>query len=240
MAALIFGVMVVKSVTDKGYVTEKEKNKIIAGSSIVAGVGLLIVYGGLTYLGSTASLLYPKDINRSVLLLSIIREILGQPGIVILGIVVALACITTAVALVGSTGTYFERLTNGKLGYKTIVIVTCVASALIATMGLDTIISVAGPVLNIVYPAALTVIILSYFGDKIKNDNVFRGAAIGALVVSIMETCAAQGFGMEFIYNLPLSQFGFGWVLPAVLCGIIGSFIKSGGYSGKEVTSKSN
>ncbi len=242
LAALIFGVMIVKSVSEKGYSDKKQKNKIIGWSSVVAGVGLLIVYGGLTYLGATASALYPKDINRSVLLLSIIRQILGHTGIIILGIVVALACITTAVALVGASGTYFERLTNGKLSYKSIVTVTCILSAVIAMIGLDAIISVAAPILSIVYPAALTVIVLSLFGNSIKNDNVYKGAAIGALIVSFVETAAAGGLGMEFIYNLPLSQYGFGWVLPALVCGLAGSLIKSGqdGYRGKEVPSESN
>ena len=242
LAALIFGVMIVKSVTEKGYVDKKEKNKIIGWSSIVAGIGLLIVYGGLSYLGATSSAIYPTDINRSVLILSIIEQILGQAGIVILGIVVALACITTAVALVGASGTYFERLSNGKLKYKTIVIGTCVLSTAIATIGLDAIISVAGPVLNIVYPAALTVIVLSYFGNSIKNDNVYKGAAIGAITVSIIETTAALGFGMDFIFNLPLSQYGFGWVLPAVVCGLVGLLIKprQDDFKGKEVTSEVN
>jgi len=241
LAALIFGVMIVKTVTAKGYEDKKQKNKIIGLSSIVAGIGLLIVYGGLSYLGATASLIYPKDINRSVLILNIIEQILGQAGIVILGIVVALACITTAVALVGASGTYFERLSKGKLSYKTIVIGTCVLSAAIATIGLDAIISVAGPILSIVYPAALTIIILSLFGNRITNDNIYKGAAIGALVVSFIETGSAQGLGMEFIYNLPLSQYGFGWVLPAVVCGLIGSLIKGqGGYRGKEVPSEAN
>lgn len=226
LAALIFGVMIIKSVSEKGYTDIKQKNKIIAMSSIVAGVGLLIVYGGLSYLGATASQIYPTDINRSVLILNIIRAILGQAGIVILGIVVALACITTAVALVGASGTYFERLSNGKLSYKTIVIATCVVSALIATMGLDTIILVAGPVLNIVYPAALSVIILSLFGNNIKNDNLFKGAAIGAITVSLAETVASFGLGLDFVYNLPLSQYGFGWVIPSIVCGIIGWLIK--------------
>lgn len=241
LAALIFGVMIVKSVTEKGYEDKKQKNKIIGWSSIVAGVGLLIVYGGLSYLGATASAIYPTDINRSVLLLSIIEQVLGQAGIMILGIVVALACITTAVALVGASGTYFERLSNGKLKYKTIVIGTCVLSTAIATLGLDAIISVTGPILNIVYPAALTVIALSLFENNIKNDNIYKGAAIGALVASIIETAAAQGLGMEFIYNLPLSQYGFGWVLPAIVCGCIGLLIKpKQDYNGKEVPSEAN
>jgi LIVCS family branched-chain amino acid:cation transporter len=242
LAALIFGVMIVKSATEKGYTEINQKNKVIGWSSIVAGIGLLIVYGGLSYLGATASLIYPMEINRSVLIISIIEAILGQLGIVILGIVVALACITTAVALVGASGTYFARLSNGKLNYKTIVIVICILSAAIATMGLDEIIAVASPILNVVYPAALTVIVLSLFGNNIKNDNIFKGSALGALVASFIETLAAQGLGMDFIYNLPLSQYGFGWVLPAIICGLIGALIKSGknDYNTKEISSESN
>ena len=54
--------------------------------------------------------------------------------------------------------------------------------------------------LNIVYPAALTLIILSLFENSIKNENVYK-SAIGALVKSLIKTVAAQGLITEFIYT---------------------------------------
>ena len=226
LAALIFGVIIVKTVKEKGYTEIKVKNAVIGGAGLVAGAGLLIVYFGLAHLGATASTMYGVDVSRSTLILEIIKNLLGNVGMVIFGIVVALACITTAVALVSSSGAYFSRLSKGRVSYKVIVTIVCVISPVIANIGLDEIIAISEPVLSIVYAPALTLIILTIVGDKIKNDNVFKAAALGAFLISILETAANHGLGFQFVNYLPLHHFGFGWLLPTVICGVAGYFIK--------------
>ncbi|WP_392888349.1 branched-chain amino acid transport system II carrier protein [Eubacterium limosum] len=226
LAALIFGVIIVKTVKEKGYTEIKAKNAVIGGAGLVAGAGLLIVYFGLAHLGATASTMYGVDVSRSTLILEIIKNLLGNVGMVIFGIVVALACITTAVALVSSSGAYFSRLSKGRVSYKVIVTIVCVISPVIANIGLDEIIAISEPVLSIVYAPALTLIILTIVGDKIKNDNVFKAAALGAFLISVLETAANHGLGFQFVNYLPLHHFGFGWLLPTVICGVTGYFIK--------------
>ena len=226
LAALIFGVIIVKTVKEKGYTEIKAKNAVIGGAGLVAGAGLLIVYFGLAHLGATASTMYGVDVSRSTLILEIIKNLLGNVGMVIFGIVVALACITTAVALVSSSGAYFSRLSKGRVSYKVIVTIVCVISPVIANISLDEIIAISEPVLSIVYAPALTLIILTIVGDKIKNDNVFKAAALGAFLISVLETAANHGLGFQFVNYLPLHHFGFGWLLPTVICGVAGYFIK--------------
>ena len=216
LAALIFGVIIVKTVKEKGYTEIKAKNAVIGGAGLVAGAGLLIVYFGLAHLGATASTMYGVDVSRSTLILEIIKNLLGNVGMVIFGIVVALACITTAVALVSSSGAYFSRLSKGRVSYKVIVTIVCVISPVIANIGLDEIIAISEPVLSIVYAPALTLIILTIVGDKIKNDNVFKAAALGAFLISVLETAANHGLGFQFVNYLPLHHFG----------GVAGYFIK--------------
>lgn len=227
LAAMIFGVIIIKTVEEKGYTEIKAKNTVIGGAGLIAGAGLFIVYFGLAHLGATASTIYGADVSRSTLILDIIKNLLGNIGMVIFGIVVALACITTAVALVSSSGTYFSRLSKGRVSYKVIVTIICVISPIIANIGLDVIISVSEPILSIVYAPALTLIILTIVGDKIKNDNVFKAAALGAFVISVMEIAANHGLGFQFVNYLPLHHFGFGWLLPTIICGVIGYFIKA-------------
>ena len=210
LAALIFGVIIVKTVKEKGYTEIKAKNAVIGGAGLVAGAGLLIVYFGLAHLGATASTMYGVDVSRSTLILEIIKNLLGNVGMVIFGIVVALACITTAVALVSSSGAYFSRLSKGRVSYKVIVTIVCVISPVIANIGLDEIIAISEPVLSIVYAPALTLIILTIVGDKIRNDNVFKAAALGAFLISVLETAANHGLGFQFVNYLPLHHFGFG------------------------------
>lgn len=227
LAALVFGLIILKSAEDKGYSDVKSRSKVVAGSGIVAAVGLLIVYMGLSYLGATVSTMFDSGINRSTLVLSIVESLLGKAGLIIFAIVVGLACITTAVGLTSSAAAYFVKLFDGKISYKALVIIICVCSAVFANFGLDQIVSIASPVLGIVYPPSLVLIVLAFFGQKIKNDNVFRMAALGALLFSILETVASYGVEMPFLKSLPLAEMGFGWAAPAIIFGIIGAFIKS-------------
>ena len=109
-------------------------------------------------------------------------------------VVAALACVTTAVALVSSSASYFSKLSGGRLSYTALTIVVCVFSAVVSNFGLEQIISIAAPILNVVYPPALVLILLSFFDRFIQNDWVFRLAALGALAYSLLEVIS--GFGL--------------------------------------------
>ena len=65
---------------------------------------------------------------------------MGRTGVILLGIIVTLACLTTAVALVSASADYFCTLSGRKLSYKLLVIVICVFSAVIANFGIDKIV----------------------------------------------------------------------------------------------------
>lgn len=225
LASLIFGIIILNTVTEKGYINLKDRKFIIGGASIIAAIGLLIVYGGLTYLGATVSKIYGVDIERSKLIISIVKILLGETGMIIFAIVVGLACVTTAVALVSSCSSYFSNLTKSKISYKVMLTIICVFSAIVSNVGLDTIISIAIPILNVVYPSALILIVLTLFKDKIKNNNVYKAGAIGALGISFLIQLSNSGLGFNFIKKLPLSEIGFGWVVPVFLCVLIGAFI---------------
>ena len=227
LASLVFGVIILRNVKERGYKDENTQMLITGASSLVAGLGLLIVYGGLTYLGATSSGIFEDTISRSALVTSIVRLLFGEMGIILFAVVVGLACVTTAVALVSSTASFFDELSNGKIPYKLVVIVVCIFSAITANLGLDYIIAIAGPVLNIIYPAAIVLIILTIFGNEIKNDNIFKFAAFGAVLASVMEMLMQSGMGFGFMARMPLANIGFAWLVPAIIFGFIGFFFKS-------------
>ena len=75
------------------------------------------------------------------------------------------------------------------------------------------------------YPAMLTLIALSFFDGKIKNDCVFQLSTGAALLVSLCTVLSEYIGGLSFIHRLPLSSLGLGWILPAIVCGAIGFFL---------------
>lgn len=220
LAAMAFGIIILNSAKEKGYEDAKSSSKMIGIAATLAGLLLMIVYLGLTYLGATASTVFPADISRANLVIGIVELLLGKAGLIIFAVVVALACITTAVALVSSAASYFEKLTKGKVSYAVFVIAICVSSAVISNLGLDMIISIASPILDIVYPPTLVLILLSWF-DKKLDKSVFVAAVIGALLASVLGTLDHHGLNVPGVEMLPLSELGLGWITPAIVFGLI-------------------
>ena len=218
LAALAFGIIILKSAQEKGYSDARESSKMIRAAAVIAGVLLLIVYFGLTYLGATSASLFSLGISRAELVIGIVERLLGKVGLVIFAVVVALACMTTAVALVSSAASFFEKLTKGRLSYATLVIIICVSSAVISNLGLDRI--VASPILDIVYPPTLVLIALSWFGDRLSR-GVYRWAVIGALIASVLSTLSLYGVSVPIVNTLPLASLGLGWIVPAAGFGIV-------------------
>ena len=229
LAAIVFGYIILKSAREKGHTTPGAQLRVVSGASLVAGIGLLAVYLGLTYLGATTARFFDITVDRTFLVVSIVRNLLGQAGIILFAVVVALACVTTAVGLVSACADYFSGLSGGRVSYRTLVCVICVVSAVVSNFGLNEIIAIASPILSVVYPPTLVLIVLALFGSRIRRDWVFRLAALGALAVSLLEVVRTYtGVELAFLDLLPLASLDFGWVLPAAVCGAVGALIPGG------------
>lgn len=220
LAAMAFGIIILSSADEKGYTDSKSAAKMIGIAAALSGVLLMIVYFGLTYLGATASTVFPTDISRANLVIGIVELLLGKAGLIIFAIVVALACITTAVALVSSSASFFAKLADDKISYSVFVVVICVSSAIISNLGLDMIIAIATPVLDIVYPPMLVLILLSWFGDKL-HKSVYVSSVAGSLIASVLATASLYGMNVPVVDSLPLASLGLGWLTPAALFGLV-------------------
>ena len=221
LAALPFGIIVLQSAAGKGYSGSKSKLRIVGGSALLAGVLLLAVYMGLAYLGATVSTQYTgAEIGRAQLTMAIVEGLMGKVGMVLFGVVVGLACVTTAVALTSSAAAYFAELCRGKVSYKVFVVVICVFSAVVSNLGLDRIVAIAAPVLDVVYPPTLVLILIALVIPQVP-DRVSRAAAAGALLSSVLCTLHAHGVALSFVEALPLYDLGLSWILPAAAFGLI-------------------
>lgn len=225
LGAVALSSVVITSLSNKGYSKIKDKIRLTLMAGIVAGVGLCLVYGGLTYLGATVSKYYTEGISQTSLIVGITESLLGYPGKIILALIVGLACLTTAIGLTSATAQYFEKLTEGKLSYKVIVTIVCIFSAVVSNIGVSEIIRFSSPILSIIYPATIVLIVLTLFTEKIKNNNIFRFTTYMALIISILTVMNDLGINIPIVNRLPLSSLGFNWVVPVIIAGFIGMFI---------------
>lgn len=225
LASIVMASIVLVSLIEKGYKNKKEQLEMTTKAGLIAGLGLLVIYGGLLYLGATTSAIYSTDISKSTLIINITNSILGSLGQIGMCVVVSAACLTTSIGLTAVVGNYFVELTKNKLKYEWIVIFTTVFSAIMSVIGVEKIVSIAVPLLTLVYPVAIVLIGLGLIDSFIKNKNVFKGAVFGALLVSTIETLAQLNIKVEILLDiiakLPFANAGFAWVLPSVLLGLL-------------------
>ncbi len=223
LAATIFGVLILTGAKDRGHTSLSELGKVTIGASVFSGIALFIIYMGLTYIGATVSQKYNMHISKSVLLTSIVRSLLGgYAGQILFSVVASLACLSTAVALVGSCAHFIGDMIKGKLSYKAITVIICIASGFIAMLGVDSLIVFASPVLNIIYPPVLCVIFLSFLKDSIGRFSYIL-TALSAMLISILQLIF--GFGLPILNILPFYRIGLGWLIPSAVCFAIGLFI---------------
>src|SRR5690606_12163714 len=124
LASVIFAGIIIAAAKAKGYHTSKSKVQVVIAAGILSSIFLFMIYGGLIYLGATSGIT-GTGIQRSELLMQISHTILGPFGNLGIALSIALACLTTAVALVTAFGTFFASLSNGKLSYTLLVSICC-------------------------------------------------------------------------------------------------------------------
>ena len=226
MAALVYGLIIVTALKNKGYETGSQKALSVGIASLVAGALLFVIYFGLCYLGATGSTYYPVDMEKGTLVTNLVGRLFGRASTVLLAVIVTVSCMATAVALIGTTGTFISQFSKGRLSYKTIVLGTGLFSMVVSNFGLDNIIAFAAPILTFLYPGTLVVIVLSLFDKYIANDNIFRFATAGALLASGLNVLESYGLPLVITPHLPFSSAGLGWIAPACVLGLVGYFVR--------------
>lgn len=230
IAALNFGLVVSTTLTTLGM---REKKGIIHYTVLcgsIAGFILALVYGMLTYMGMASSGVYTIAENGAVTLRQITHQIFGTPGAILLAAIFTLACLTTCVGLINSICLFFSRL-YPRISYRSFVIVTSIFSFLVCNQGLNAILSVSTPVLNILYPISIVLILLGlthpwHHGHAGIYPLVVGGTSVISLLYALDQLHVPLGILKPILSALPLYQEGFAWVAAALAMLAISFLIK--------------
>ncbi len=234
LASVIFAVVLINGAKIRGFTQTEAKNEIVVKSTLLAVLCMLVIYGGLFYLGATSGLT-DHTLTRSQLLIQISASVFGTNGVYFISALMILACLTTAIALTSAVADYFARITKSRLGYTEGVIMCTLISVILAINGVDEIIHYAGALLNFIYPITLVLILsVLFFGKFIMSKVPFLTAVIVTAVVSFIRVFSQWYPDDQNLKNmvnaLPLASFQLEWVLPAIASFVIGilatSFIK--------------
>src|SRR5699024_1044640 len=234
IAAIAFSMIVVNAVKVTG-ITHANKifrQTLLAG--IIAAVALMFIYISLGFIGNhmavpqekVASLIANDQNIGTYLLTTMASAGFGAFGKYLLGIIVALACLTTACGLIVSVSEYFNRIFP-RISYKTYVIIFTLVSFILANQGLNSVITMSVPVLSIVYPVAITSVLLILLARFIPTKPIAQQIPVAVVsIISILSVIHTQGwFKLSLIDNLPLKDYSLEWFPIAVITTIIGYIV---------------
>lgn len=215
---LVGGVLVV-SLSLKG-VSKEESKGVIAKAGLFAGIGFVIMYVGLIALGAANSGTLDID-NRTELLSLLSYNTLGNMGRSALGVLVALACFTTAVGIVTGTADFFKGLfKDSQKAYIITAVISCILGVGMGQLDVHSIIVVALPALMFIYPITIVLILLNALPDKFATPTVFKAVVLITVLFSLPDFLSSVGLSemvqpiQEF---LPFGTVTLGWLLPAII-----------------------
>lgn len=233
IAALNFGAVIAIGIRAKGVKEEKTLISETIKAGVIAGVLMLAVYLALSFIGASVSGQFQSGGNGAEILTYTVYQIFGKPGQILLGMIFVIACLNTCIGLICCCSEYFNRLMP-KVPYVAWAVIFAVISCLISNLGLNTILSISVPILQMIYPLTLMLILLALIQPWIEKWKYVYPCSIFATgvtsVIYVLETLIPAIPGATILlHKLPLYEQGLVWILPAViglLAGILLSKLK--------------
>ncbi|MEJ8546294.1 branched-chain amino acid transport system II carrier protein [Brevibacillus borstelensis] len=219
LAALVFGIVVSNTLRAKGVSEPGQLSRYMMAAGMGAGILLAVIYLMLGILGSSHAFLGRAE-NGAQILTNVMGHLFGSSGILLLGGIFTVACLCVSIGLVTSCSQYFSGLFP-RVSYRCWVGLLCIASMLIANMGLTLILKISVPILGSIYPVAIVLIVFALADPLLSPRSCVYVTAVGLVVLygifDLVNTVMIPR-SMDFLLaGLPLYREGAGWAVPAVV-----------------------
>lgn len=227
LAGLNYGLLVVTVI--RSYQMPEDKIVPIAiKAGITAGIVLAAVYLCLITIGQAGANEVAIGANGAEILFAASQKTMGSIGSAVLGLIFVLACFNTCVGLVTSISQFFTQIIPA-IHYHGYVLILAVWSFILANVGLNGILAYSVPVLELLYPIAITVIILTLTEPWLKHSRLtYRIISYTISIISLITALDTLSIKLPLltllVQSLPLTNIGLNWVLPMVIL-MIGCYL---------------
>ena len=159
--------------------------------------------------------------NGAVTLTNIVSALFGRPGGILLAAIFMIACFNTCTGLLSCCSEYFNELFP-RISYRLWVAFFAALSMLVSNVGLTQILAISVPILNAIYPAALTLILLALAGKRLAKLPYVYPLTVGLVCVESITAALSQIHVIipgltAACAAIPLAKQGLGWLLPALV-----------------------
>lgn len=219
LGALVFGIVIVNAIRSRGVESPKLITRYAVIAGLIAGLGLALVYISLFRLGAGSHDIAADATNGAAVLHAYVQYTFGSLGSGFLAVLIALACLVTAVGLTCACAEYFSRLVP--LSYRSLVIILAAFSLLVSNLGLTKLIQISVPVLTAIYPPCIVLIALSFCwglwhaAARVVGPVMLVATLFG--IVDGLKTAGLDGWLPGWLTSLPLAEQGLAWLLPSAL-----------------------
>ena len=237
IAGLAFGVIVTNIIRKLGVGEDSDVAKATFKSGIFTAILMALIYIVTIIVGTQSRGVFDVSENGGIALAQISNYYLGPAGMVILAGTITFACLKTAIGLVTSCAEIFVKMFPKTLNYKKWTIIFSAFSFAVANVGLTDIINYSIPVLMLLYPLAITIIILALCERLFnKSQYVYICVTIGAFAAAIFDFAKTLPEGIQSALNLapaiglagkvfPFFDLGLGWIVPSLVGLVVGLII---------------
>lgn len=229
VGALAFGNILIENVKNRGAKDGKEVSHLSIVSGSITTVMMATLYFALAFTGAGSRALFSIQDNGGDALHSISTHYFPRFGGVLLGLIICLSCLKTAVGLITAISMAFTEMFPKGLKYRNLVFVFTFFSFAISNLGLSRIIQYTVPALYFIYPMSIVLILLCLIGEHFQFEKkIFQIAlyvtapfalldAYKALPKELLAGIPFHGNMMKILSHIPLFSIGMGWLIPAVL-----------------------
>ena len=229
IAGLAFGIIVIDVIRQMGIKEDAAIAKDVIRSGILTGLLMALIYILTILMGAQSRGLFEISENGGIALAQISGHYLGNAGSLILAVTITFACLKTSIGLVTSCAETFVRMFPHTLSYNAWAILFTVFSFGISNIGLSSIINYSIPVLMLIYPPAISLILLALCGNLFQHDRrIYLSVTAFTWAAAIFDFFKTLPPAVQTALHLdqavaaartilPFFDLNLGWVLPALI-----------------------
>lgn len=233
LCAFIYGVIFINLFKEKKIESRSLQVKYLILFGLISGLLLTVCYLIIAYLGAVTPISGTVD-NGAVVLSSVMEQLFGNGGALVLGLIFTLASLNVCIGLVASCAQFFSKLFP-KVSYIGWSALLCIASGVVANLGLTQILKLSVPILGLLYPLAITLMVFGLIHDRLPYHNrpvyVMTIGFVGLFsLLNVLNSTILNGAISGVLSVVPLQNVSFGWVIPGLIGSILGSIIERRSY----------
>lgn len=231
LAAFVYGSVFMKAIASKGIESKKDIFRTFIHAGIITIIGLAVIQLSMAWIGATSVDAIGMKENGGEILAASSRYLFGNIGLLMIGLVIFLTGISSNIACLSSVADYFTKIIP-TVSYKQWIWVLAFVSLVITNFGLAKILDLASPILLLLYPIAISLIVLTFMHNLFNGYRpVYIGAVTGVGIVAMLDALKDAGIASTIINDtfafIPLFEYGAGWIITGIIGGLIGLIISN-------------